>query len=749
MTSVATAGAPQRTGRTLRLAAALSLLAAGGLLFEISLTRLLSVLFFSTYSYLVLSIAVLGLAAGAALARLSELARHPRHWPFFSSLAALAAVVLTLYALGSEDSGQRFVLLPLTALPYLFIGVTVTGIFARRSDASPRLYLADLAGAGAGALLAVPLLDLLGGPGGMLAAALAPALAGSLLAPRSAGSLVTALLVAAAVLLHSTGVGPSLDLGELSTPKPIRRTLRDGASVVETRWNSFARTDLVHHEERDRYLIYLDGGAGSLVPDASRPRTWLADIGSLAFAVDPPESVFLIGPGGGLDIALTRSSGARRLVAAEINESAVALTRSLVEYAGDLYGEGTELIIDDGRSALRRRDGEYDLILLSQVVSGAAEARGLALVENGLYTVEAFDSYLDHLSTEGRVALKLYDELTLTRAMTTALATLERRGEPLDDAARHLFAALDTSAQPPVPLLLVNGAPLTRSQAVDWARVAEARGYALLYVPGLIGPAELVRILAGEAGLEALTEAGDDVDLRPTTDERPFFYQFERGLPRALRPLAWGLGTLLLSVLLLFTLRGSQRGRQLLVAPAMVACLGAGFMLVEIGVLQRAQLLIGHPSLTLATVLATLLLGAACGSGLAARCRPGAEYRWIAFAGGAAALLAVAWSAGWPLAARLMRSLPAAGAAAGTAATMLPVAFALGVPFPLLLRSLGRLGAGPVATAWLVNGVASVTGAVAATALAIVWGFDTVAWAASGCYALVALLSGASGRNEA
>ena len=772
----------------MRLPAALALLTAGSLVFEIALTRLLSVLYFSTFSYLVVSIAVLGLGAGAAIATLSPAARAPRNWSFWASLAGIAALLLTIYALSSEAAGNRFVLLPLTALPYLFVGVTVSGIFAERSGASPRLYLADLAGAGAGALLALPLLDLLGGAGGMYAAALGPALAALLLAPRSVGASVTVLLLLATVLLHLAGAGPRLDPAALATPKPLRETLREGATLVGTRWDSFARSDLVHLAESDRYLIYLDGGAGSLVPDASRPRSWLSDIGSVAFAVDPPESSFLIGPGGGLDIALARSFGVERIVAAEINEAAVEFTRGLESHAGDLYGPDTELLIDDGRSALRRHGGSFDLILLSQVVSGAAEARGLALVENGLYTVEAFGTYLDHLTAEGRIALKLYDELTLTRAMTTALETLRRRGATLQQATRQLFAVLDTSARPPVPLLLVNGEPLSERQAVDWARVAEGRGFALLFVPGLIGPAQLQRIESGEAGLEALTGAGTEVDLRPTEDSRPFFYQFERGLPRALRPLAWGLGILLAAALLVVSAGRWRRGGELL-SPPLVAALGAGFMLVEIGVLQRAQLLIGHPALTLATVLAALLLGAACGSGIAGRCPAGREFRWIAFAGVLAGSLTLLWWAVWPATGHLLRSLPAAGAAAGTALTILPLALALGVPFPLLLRSLGRgggvnvagasagdatrgepvthaeaglaggpgphaeaeLAGGPgtgrsdgaadVAGAWAVNGIASVAGAVAATTLAIVWGFGSVALAASLCYLLAACLA--------
>ncbi|MEX2541469.1 MAG: hypothetical protein WD314_06655 [Trueperaceae bacterium] len=722
-----------------RVAFALALLTGGGLLFEIALTRVLSVLYFSTFSYLVLSIAVLGLAAGAALAALWPQLRQPRHWPLWAVLAGAGALLLTLIPLAGAAAGLRSFLFPLTALPYLFLGLAVAGIFAMRSESSPRLYLADLAGAGLGALLAVPLLDWLGGPGGMLAAACAAALAAVVLAPGKALSTAALAACVAALALHSAGLGPRLDLREMASPKPVRQSLRAGGEVASTRWDSFARSDLIRFEEDDRYLIYLDGAAGSLVPDADRQETWLTDVGALAFAVDPPRSAFLIGPGGGLDLALARRFSVPRVVAAEINRGAVELTRALEHHAGDLYGSPTELHIDDGRSALRRLDEQFELILLSQVVSQAAEARGLALVENGLYTVEAFDAYLDHLAPGGRVALKLYDELTLTRAIVTALRTLTERGVPLAVAPRHLFAALDTRASPPVPLLMVSAEPLSDERAVDWARAGEARDLGLLFVPGLLAPPALAALLDGSAGIASIARGASDLDLSATRDDRPFFYQFERGLPRPLRPLVVGVLSLLALALLAGGWWTRRRPAELRAAPVLFAALGSGFMLVEITVLQRTQLLIGHPALALAAILAALLLGAATGSGLASRAAGGREYPWVARAAGATALLVLAWLFAWPAAADAMGSLSPVSASLGSALSILPLAVMIGAPFPLALRSIGRHGPREVALAWAMNGVATVAGAVAATALAIVFGFSAALATAAIIYAVTAM----------
>jgi hypothetical protein len=737
------AGRP-RHAHPARAMLALFLLAGGGLLLEIALTRVLSVQLFSNLSYLVLSVAILGLAVGAALATLLPRLLAPARLSVWTAAGGLAALFLAYLAtIGPALAGEamtRALLFPVAALPYLFLGLAVTGIFANRSESSPRLYLADLAGAGLGALLAVPALNAVGGAGGMLLASAALALSGLPLAHGRRLALPAAAFLLALLALAVPLVRPAVDLDALLASKPAGEPLRAGGSVVASRWDAFARTDLVHLPAANRYLIYLDGAAGSLVPDASSPESWLSDAGALAFAVDPPDQAFLIGPGGGLDIALAREFGTGRIVAAEVNRSAVTLTRSLAGHAGDLYGDGTEVVIDDGRSALRRLGGTFDLILLSQVVSQAAEARGLALVENGLYTVEAFGEYLDHLSADGRLALKLYDELTLTRALLTATTALAERGEAPATAARHLFAVLDTRASPPVPLLLVNREPLTDEQAVRWARVAEGRGLSLLFVPGLLSPPALAELLAGRTGIASLVKGAQGVDIRPTSDDRPFFYQFERGLPRAVRPLSAAVAGLLIAALAFAGVRGRRSPAEVRLAPPLFAALGAGFMLFEIGVLQTTQLLIGRPALALSAVLAALLLGAAAGSGLAGRCPPGREHGWLAAAAGCAVLSNLAWLTLWPTAATLMRGLAPLQAALGTALAILPLALPLGIPFALALRSLGRHGREPVALAWTVNGVASVAGAVAATALGLVFGLRLVAATAACCYLVAAAL---------
>src|SRR5690606_3516296 len=177
------------------------------------------------------------------------------------------------------------------------------------------------------------------------------------------------------------------------------------------------------------------------------PRDWSRDVAAFAFAMAPAQSAFLIGTGGGLDVAQARAGGVRDVVAVEVNPQSVGLVRELGASTGYVYGSPTEVVIGDGRRVLAASGESYDVITLANVVTGAAELRGAALTENRVYTVEAFEEYLAHLTPDGRLALKLYDELTVTRAVTTALAALVEGGFAPDEttASRPLMAVLDAS----------------------------------------------------------------------------------------------------------------------------------------------------------------------------------------------------------------------------------------------------------------------------------------------------------------
>ena len=706
---------------------ALALLSAAALLLEVALTRLLSTLYYPPYVFIVLSLAVLGIGLGAAAATAFSSLRRPRYAGRYPAAAALSTFLLVFYAVWGAPLDLRLPLFLLVTLPFFFFGLTLALLFSASAHASPQLYLADLTGAGLGALLAVPALDLLGGIDALLAAATLMSLSALLLSPAATRRRPLLLLALSAITLAANAAGQFLqiDMARLPSAKPIVDSLQ-GGQLLDTRWDAFARTDLVSPAGGGPYRLYIDGAAGSIMPPAQNDDFLLRDIGLFPFATQEPQSVFVIGPGGGLDVWFGLRSGAEEIVAVEVNRASVELVEDYAAYNGDLYGrESVRVVYDEGRSVLRREERRYDLIFMSQVVTLAAERSGYALIEESTYTVEAFQDYFDHLNPEGQVALKLYDEATLTRALSTALAVLRERGLSDAEALQHVIALLDPRVDSPVPLLIVRNTPFSAEESLALGAVARRQGFAPLFLPQVLAQPPLGAVEAGElAFADIIADAGSDIS--PTTDDRPFFYQFELGIPANLRPLLIGLALFIaVGAALLLPLQrkaSTSFGRW---SPLYFGALGLGFMALEVGIIQQTRLFLGHPTLTVTTVLATLLVVGGLGSAAAGRWLP-PPARPPAWPVLAVAALAVAWTLLWPLLSQSFLAAERGLRVALVIASLVPLAFFMGMPFPLALRHVGRAGRQSVALAWAVNGVTTVAGSVLAITVAIVAGFSRV-----------------------
>jgi hypothetical protein len=85
---------------------------------------------------------------------------------------------------------------------------------------------------------------------------------------------------------------------------------------------------------------------------------------------------------------------------------------------------------------------------------------------------------------------------------------------------------------------------------------------------------------------------------------------------------------------------------------------------------------------------------------------------------------------GLPHAARLLMAV----------AMIAPVAFWMGVPFPLGIRAIAATGGKHVPWAWAANGCASVVGSVCAVLGAMVWSFSTMLVIAGAIYVLALMV---------
>ncbi len=776
--------------------------AAAVLVLEVVLTRVFAVAQFYHFAFLTVSLALLGFgASGSALTVFPALGRGgPRRWAVLAAAQSVSTV--GAYVVANELPFDSFSIAwdrrqVLYLIVYYFaltvpffcggavIGTLLTGWDQPQAIPSRLVYAATLAGSGGGALLALAALGALDGPGVvLLAAALAAAAAVAFEAATARPSPVrlgswaalTAMLLALAV------VAPAPLRLELSPYKGLSAALRlPDAELVTTDWSASARVDHV----RSTSIRSLPGLSfafpGAPPPQdgvsfdgddlAPVPRVAPADadfapflLGSLPFALRPGGDAAVLEPRGGLDVLVALAAGAGSVTAVEPSRAAreAAAAGTPDPYAGPRV----TVVAGQPRSFAERTTDRFDVVDLAltapyrPVTSGA-----YSLAEDYTLTVEAFGSYLDLLRPGGIVAAMRWAQTPPseeTRLLALVAAALrDRDAEPAASVAMLRGYAN----------VLVLAAPdgLVAADVTAIRRFAEANRFDLVALPGL-GPGETNRfnvlpddqyaalarnVLAGPEGVYATAE----FDLRPPTDDRPFFGHYFRwgqaadvleGLGRTWQPFG-GAGYFVLLALLALAVAGAL---VLIVAPLLVArrgrggpadpaatwwtlgyfgLLGIAFLFVEIPIIQRYILLIGRPTTAVAVVLFALLLASGVGSLASAR------VPWRAAAAGVAALSAAYPFVLPPLTAVLLPAPGPVRMVAGTVA-LAPLGFLMGTMFPRGLAHLEGRAPQLVPWAWGVNGTASVISAVAAALLALSFGFRFVVLAGAACYAGAALL---------
>jgi spermidine synthase len=493
-------------------------------------------------------------------------------------------------------------------------------------------------------------------------------------------------------------------------------------------------------------------------------------------------TALVIGPGGGRDLASALVFGASRVDGVEINPIIAneVMRERFRDFSGGIYTHPrVHVVVDDGRSFVRRTPDRYDVIQASLVDTWAATAAGAyTLTENTLYTVEAFNDYLDHLNDDGM--------LTITRWVADGLRLVSLAQEACEARGWSAAERLAIVRQDRVATFLLKKSPFTAAEAAQLRSVARELGFDVLYAPDATGASGAPPTAANEAQFTVpakdvivdgaatgdyarLILAGDRrqfyagyrSDISPTTDDRPFFFHttklehqfdvafgksmlFGNGLSALLTLLGISAGLVALFVVgpLLVTSRGAAAGGGSLAWLVYFGALGAGFMLIEVSVLQRFVLLLGHPVYSLTVTLFSLLLGTGLGAAWSRRF-DGEHLRRAGAVGVAAvAVLALAVivvmtpNVSWAI------PLPRAARMAVAVAMLLPMGVALGVPMPTGLRLLSRESTQMIPWAWGMNGALSVLGATLAIFIAMNWGFRVTLVAASAAYliGLAALL---------
>jgi hypothetical protein len=706
--------------------------------------------------------------------------------------AAVNLLPFDSYSLAWERRQVLFFLLYYLALaiPFLCAGVGIGAALAGTRGRSHQVYAANLLGSAAGVLAAPAALWLSGVPGAVLISALiglAPAaLERHSRRIRLPAGFLMAVGLAGFCVLSALNLSEHAPLGMTISPyKGLSHALRyPGARSLYGRWDPTSRVDVVADAGTrnlpglsytypgvppDQHGLSLDAESmqplSLVAPNAFEAASYMPE--AVAFQLRTGARALILEPGGGLAILQALAGGAARVVAVEGNalvRRAVAATDPLDPYAQP----GVRTVLANSRSYLRQDSETFDIIAVPLTDAYRPVAGGAySLAESYGLTVEGFEDALARLAPGGLLVATRWlqippsEDLRLVATLAEALARLgvEKPGEAL--VAYRGIQTLTVLARPQGWL------PEDLERVRDFAR---SRRYDLVWAPG-IRPDETNRFnrTSTPVHYEAVRDlllvfptgkarfyASYPFAVAPPTDDHPFFFHFFRWgqTPRVLATLGrtWqpfgGSGYLVLLVLLALVLllsallivlpmafrrheiAGAYTPRIRLRVIAYFGLLGLAFLFIEIPIIQRWILLFGQPTYAFTAAVLTILLFSGMGSASvrSPRVHVGAVFPMLVVLGCAAALAGPYFNRaimGWP---DLWRTLVAV-------AGLAPLAFLMGMPFPLGLAWLEQASPRLVPWAWAVNGCASVVASVLAAILALSAGFTAVLLVGAGSYA--------------
>jgi hypothetical protein len=746
---------------------AIAAVSAAVLLFEVLVTRILSVTLSYHFAFLTISLAMLGLAAPGVWFSLEPPRRSTLFIALYASAVALPGAVLAIVHLGAARRGQLLFWIAIILVPMLTLGTSICVLLLRaRGKQIARMYAADLSGAAVGALLAVPLLHGLPTPCVVAGLGVLPLLAAILAGSRR----YVASLVCAAALVGSVVWGGPYRLRYarfyVEERPPLyekwsataRVTVFDRMNLQFLGWGMGARYRGVPHA--DHLWLDQDGSAGTPILAYERGRPYPEhlsyDVVSAAYPLVSPYRACIVGGGGGRDILKALQGGAKEVEVVEINPYIVdAVSQVFGAHSGDPYHlPGVQAFVAEGRNHFSRSHVPCDVLEISQIDTFAASAAGAyALTENSLYTIEAIRMFWSHLSARGVLSVSRWvagpawpESVRLVLLEVEAL-----RQEGITEPRNHLIV-LAAGGTANVLLFRTPVTPLQIHLAED---IAADRGFAVLWpvAPGETDVSEVTRALAHGPG--DMTRRGYDVS--PPTDDRPFFFQtldILKGSSRLaevrtereqsvtlLRRLVAILGGLaFVLVLLPLAARGRlPRGADVVRSTLFFSSLGFGFMFVEIPLLQRLAVYLGHPSYSTTVVLGSLLVGAGFGSSVAGHVGE-SRRRLVGFlvplVVGAIAFLLL-----WLADKTIGQSFAARVAISATALTL--AGAMMGMPFPLGMANFDDRDR---SWYWAINGATSVLASVLALVIALIAGFAVVLGCAVASY-LIAALTMPAGRE--
>ena len=760
-------------------------------LYQICLLRIISISDYYHFAFLIVSIALLGFGISGSFMYffINRFKNQPLILLIFSfgfSVSIIVSFIITnLIPFDSFKIAWELKQIFYLAAYYLFLvtpfffGGSFIGYVFFIKEKPGVTYFYNLIGSAAGSLLFLFLVPYIGRIGIIITSSVVGIAATFILTGKK---YFRVFIVLALIFIVSTaGVlffFPEVINVRMSPYKSLPTVLRYPDSVVlRTVENSYSKIDVVDSQSiksapgislkygdipPSQLGITIDGDNLSAITTVGKDFTELDFIdylpASVIFTAKPgPENILVIEPRGGMDAAGALHFNSENIYITENNSQFVNLMKEdFCSFNGDIYnGENVSIFETSSRNFAKITDKRFDLIILSLADSFHPISSGAySLNENYLYTSESFADLIKILDGDGILAVTRWVQFPPSenlKVLSTLIDSCE--GQGIDEVRDKIFAFRSWST---LTTLFKKDKFLPQEIDSLGQKVGELNFDIVYYEHAQEDNVNIYNklekpyfynyykeMLEGSSGSREEFYSSYYFNIKPSTDDRPFFYDFfkfgqvpdiVRFFGKSTQPFSGGgylilIAALIIAIILSILLIilplkikrvniSIKRDRWFLIY---FFCLGFGYFFIEIPLIQKFILILGKPAYSFALVFFSLMLSAGIGAFLSSRCRINLKWVVIAIVAYIAVfILSFSYICNFIISKVLWQRF------IYITLLVIPLGFFMGIPFPAGLSKAKEARGEIIPWLWAVNGCCSVVGSVVSVIIAIHFGFSIV-----------------------
>jgi len=724
------------------------LISLSALSLEISLIRFFSISQWHHFAFMVISIALFGIAASGTFLSIKELRK-----PLTASAILFAFTTLVAFFILNKITFDPYkaminylevfkllIYYILLGLPFFFFGIIVAFSFKKYQQRAGKIYFYNLFGSALGSLLALPLISYFNIKSIIIIAIIALFAAFSFSKRK-----IFVLLAALIVWLFFIPFGINI-----SEYKELNQALNyPNSELLLTKYNSFSRVDIVNSSftryapglsaqfkgQLPEQLGVLVDGSGMNAITSPKNIEFLNYLpNSLVFSLVQNPKVLVINSGAGLDVLLALKNNAT-VTALETNPIIIDLLKNnYKDFSGDIYNIAS-VYAEEGRSFIKK-DGKYDVIIVSLAGNVLSSSAGLtSLSENYLLTTEAFHDYYQHLTENGVLIITrwlLYPPRESLKLFSLALE--------IENAKNRIamFRSWTTTT------LLLSKSQLSTEKLNKIKNFTAKNKFDLIYLPTKFEPNKYAKFpqpyyynTIKEILIDKEKFYRDYLfDVSPVYDDKPFYFNFFKWkkLPQLYKAIGekwqpfFDSGFLLffifiqaLVLALIFILLPLKffKKTKTKISLAYFFFIGLAYLFIEILFIQKFIMFLGQVIYSSAIVIFSMLLFSSFGSLVSEKLRLKKLKKIIIVL----FILIILYNLILPFIITEFMTLNLISKMVVTSLIIAPLAFIMGFPFPLGIRSINKE---LIPWAFAINGSASVLSTILAVLIALSFGYSFV-----------------------